>query len=78
MVTNFLEQAAKLKLTEQLPVSRDERLKIRLTQSQPRIEAGELGQLDWELVLSPQQHQVIEYQFTVEHPPTESVQGLGI
>lgn len=78
VITNFLEQAAKLKLTEQLPVSRDERLKVRLTQSQPRIEAGQLGQLDWELVLSPQQRQVIEYQFTIEHPPTESVQGLGI
>lgn len=77
-VTNFLEQTAKLKLTEQLPVSRDERLKVRLTQSQPRIEMGELGQLDWTLVLTPQQRQGIEYQFTIEHPPTETVQGLDI
>lgn len=77
-VTNFLEQTAKLKLTEQLPVSRDERLKVRLTQSQPRIEMGELGQLDWTLVLAPQQRQGIEYQFTIEHPPTETVQGLDI
>lgn len=77
-VTNFLEQTVKLKLTEQLPVSRDERLKVRLTQSQPRIEMGELGQLDWTLVLTPQQRQGIEYQFTIEHPPTETVQGLDI
>lgn len=78
VVTNFLEQAAKLQLTEQLPVSRDERLKVRLTQSQPRIECGELGQLDWTLALAPQQRQVIEYHFTVEYPPTETVQGLNI
>ncbi len=78
VITNFLEQPAQLKLTEQLPTSRDERLKVRLTHSQPRIEVGELGQLTWTLALSPQQQQVVEYHFTVEHPPTESIRGLGI
>lgn len=78
VVTNFLEQVAQLKLIEQLPISRDERLKVRLTQSQPKIESGELGQLEWTLTLTSQQPQVIEYQFTLEHPPTESVIGLDV
>lgn len=78
IVTNFLDQVVKLKLTEQLPLSRDERLKVRLTQSQPKTELGELGQLEWSLALDPQQRQVIEYHFTVEHPPSESVLGLDI
>jgi len=67
LVTNLRDQEATLQLTEQLPVSRNERIKIRLTRSSPQIELGELGKLEWVLSLKPKATQEITYQFTVEH-----------
>jgi hypothetical protein len=77
-VTNLLNQAANLKLTEQLPVSRNEQIKVRLTRSNPQIQLGEMGILEWDLVLGAQEQQELYYQFTVEHPPELTVLGLDI
>jgi hypothetical protein len=77
-VTNLLNQAANLKLTEQLPVSRNEQIKVRLIRSNPQIQLGEMGILEWDLVLGAQEQQEIYYQFTVEHPPEITVLGLDI
>lgn len=77
-VTNLLEREAKLKLTEQLPVSRNEQVKIRLNRSNPQIQLGEMGVLEWAIALSPQAQQEFTYQFTVEHPPEITVIGLDI
>lgn len=68
LVTNLREQEATLRLTEQLPVSRNERIKVRLTRSSPQIELGELGKLEWVLPLKPKAIQEVAYQFTIEHP----------
>ncbi|MEX0271417.1 mucoidy inhibitor MuiA family protein [Leptolyngbyaceae cyanobacterium UHCC 1019] len=67
-VTNLRDQDSILQLTEQLPVSRNERIKVRLTRSSPPIELGELGKLEWVLLLKPKATQEVTYQFTVEHP----------
>lgn len=67
LVTNLRDQEATLQLTEQLPVSRNERIKIRLTRSSPQIELGELGKLEWVLSLKPKATQEITYQFIVEY-----------
>jgi uncharacterized protein (TIGR02231 family) len=67
LVTNLRDQEATLQLTEQLPVSRNERIKVRLTRSNPQIELGELGKLEWLLLLKPKATQEMTYQFTVEH-----------
>lgn len=77
-VTNLLEREAKLKLTEQLPVSRNEQVKIRLNRSNPQIQLGEMGILEWAIALPPQAQQEFTYQFTVEHPPDITVIGLDI
>ncbi|KAF3888416.1 MULTISPECIES: mucoidy inhibitor MuiA family protein [Nostocales] len=78
IITNLLHQEILLKLTEQLPVSRNEQIKPRLTRSNPQIQLGEMGILEWVLTLAPEAKQEIYYQFTVEHPPELSVQGLDI
>ncbi|PZV16288.1 MAG: hypothetical protein DCF22_05685 [Leptolyngbya sp.] len=67
LVTNLRDQEATLQLIEQLPVSRNERIKIRLTRSSPSIELGELGKLEWRLPLQPKATQEVTYQFTVEY-----------
>ncbi|MCC5635762.1 mucoidy inhibitor MuiA family protein [Nostoc sp. CHAB 5844] len=77
-ITNLLNQEASLKITDQLPVSHNEQIKIRLTRIQPQIQLGEMGILEWELNVLPQERREIYYQFTVEHPPELTVVGLDI
>ncbi|OUL30141.1 hypothetical protein BV378_04600 [Nostoc sp. RF31YmG] len=77
-ITNLLNQETYLTLTEQLPVSRNEQIKVRLTRSNPQIQLGEMGILEWELTLSAQEKREIYYQFTVEYPPELTVIGLDI
>jgi uncharacterized protein (TIGR02231 family) len=78
VITNLREQQAELILTEQLPVSRNEQIKVRLTRSTPQIQVGEMGMLEWSLSLPPLSKQELYYQFTVEHPPELTVVGLDI
>ncbi|WP_016950888.1 mucoidy inhibitor MuiA family protein [Anabaena sp. PCC 7108] len=78
VITNLLNQEASLKLTEQLPVSRNEQIKVRLSRSQPQIQLSEIGILEWDIVLAAKEQQEVYYQFSVEHPPELTVLGLDI
>jgi uncharacterized protein (TIGR02231 family) len=78
VVNNLLNQEANLKLIEQLPVSRNEQIKVRLTRSNPQIQLGEMGILEWALTLSAEAKREINYQFTVEYPSNLKVIGLDI
>ncbi len=78
VITNLLNQEVSLKLTEQLPISRHEQIKVRFAQSNPQVPLGEMGILAWGLTLPPQEKQEIYYQFTVDHPPEFTVVGLDI
>ncbi|ALF53585.1 hypothetical protein ACX27_13260 [Nostoc piscinale CENA21] len=78
LITNLLNQETNLKITEQLPVSRNEQIKIRLTRIQPQIPLGEMGILEWELNVLPQERREIYYQFTLEHPPEVTIVGLDM
>ncbi len=77
-ISNLLDNEAKLQLIEQLPVSRNEQIKVRLNRANPQIKLGEMGTLEWNLILAIQDKQEIYYQFTVEHPPQLTVIGLNI
>ncbi|MDY6899065.1 MAG: mucoidy inhibitor MuiA family protein [Cyanobacteriota bacterium] len=77
-ISNLLETEAQLELIEQLPVSRNEQIKVRLNRTNPQIQLGEMGILQWNLTLKPQEKQEIYYQFTIEHPPQLTVKGLDI
>ena len=78
VVTNLMDRESSLKLTEQLPVSRSEQIKIRLVQAEPRIKLGEMGILEWQLNLAARTTQAIDYQFTLEYPPEIKIFGLDI
>ncbi|MBG1267849.1 mucoidy inhibitor MuiA family protein [Nostoc sp. WHI] len=78
IITNLLDKEVNLKLTEQLPVSRNEQIKVRLNRSNPQIQLGEMGILEWQLTLPPQERREIYYQFNVEYPPELMVIGLDI
>jgi uncharacterized protein (TIGR02231 family) len=76
IITNLLQKQVNLKVTEQLPVSRNEQIKVRLIRSNPQIQLGEMGILEWELTFAAQERREIYYQFNVEHPPELMVIGL--
>jgi uncharacterized protein (TIGR02231 family) len=78
IITNLLDKEVNLKVTEQLPVSRNEQIKVRLSRSNPQIQLSEMGILEWQLTLPPQEKRDIYYQFNVEHPPELMVVGLDI
>ncbi len=78
VITNLRELATDLTLTEQLPVSCSEQIKVRLTDSNPEIHNDEMGILKWSLILPPESKQELYYQFTVEHPLDLAVVGLDI
>ncbi len=78
IITNLLNQAANLQLTEQLPVSRSEHIQVHLIGNNPEIEKSKTGILSWVLTISAQEKQEIYYQFAVEHPPELTVVGLDI
>ncbi|MBD2507274.1 mucoidy inhibitor MuiA family protein [Nostoc muscorum FACHB-395] len=78
IITNLLDKEVNLKVTEQLPVSRNEQIKVRLSRSNPQIQLGEMGILEWQLTLPAQEQREIYYQFNVEHPPDLMVVGLDI
>ncbi|MEG4627809.1 mucoidy inhibitor MuiA family protein [Microcoleus sp. w1-18aA5] len=77
-VTNLQQVQVHLTLKEQLPVSRNEQIKVRSTLTNPKIVAGEMGLLEWIMSLPPQAKQELYYQFVVEHPPDLTVTGLDI
>ncbi|MBW4560658.1 MAG: mucoidy inhibitor MuiA family protein [Mojavia pulchra JT2-VF2] len=77
-ITNLLNQETHLELTEQLPVSRNEHIKVRLTRCNPQIQLGEMGILKWNLTIPAQETQELYYQFVVEHPPELTIIGLDI
>lgn len=77
-VTNLHQVQVHLTLKEQLPVSRNEQIKVRSTLTNPKIVAGEMGLLEWIMSLPPQAKQELYYQFVVEHPPELTVIGLDI
>ena len=72
-IANLQDVATSLTLKEQLPVSRDEKIKVRLTQTNPKIQLGEMGLLEWKIDLPPQHKREIYYQFVIEHPPDYSI-----
>ena len=78
IINNLQARESSLKLTEQLPVSRDENIKVRLVQTEPKIKLGEMGLLEWSLTLPEDGKQEISYQFTLEYPPEVDLYGLDI
>ncbi|MBH8575295.1 mucoidy inhibitor MuiA family protein [Nostocaceae cyanobacterium CENA369] len=78
VITNLLNQETNLTITEQLPVSRNEQIKVRLIRSNPQIQLGEMAILEWVLTIPPNEKREISYQFTLEYPPELTVIGLDI
>lgn len=79
-VENYKSKKIKVKLYEAIPISEDDRIKIKINEIslEPGVKDWEdrKGIWLWELELEPQQKQEIFYTFTVEHPRDMIVEGL--
>lgn len=75
-LNNTLNHPIDLTLIEQLPISRNDQIEVRLLQVDPAASRLELGKCEWQLSLQPQIPQTVFYQVQVEHPLDLSVSGL--
>ncbi len=77
LVGNNRPLPARLILRDQVPVSRHEGLKVRLTRASPQPdEHTDLGELRWELTIPPGETREVGFDMTVEHPAAQTVVGL--
>jgi uncharacterized protein (TIGR02231 family) len=66
-----------LTLYDQLPVPRNEEIRVRLDLADPKpTSQTELSQLIWELSLEPKEQHTIRFDFSVESPQTMKIIGL--
>jgi uncharacterized protein (TIGR02231 family) len=76
-LTNRSASAQRVVLLDRLPVSRHERVKLRVLDLRPQpTTRTRLEQLAWELQLAPEQQQRVEWRFVVEAPADVSLTGL--
>ncbi len=79
-VENYKGRAVKVKLYESMPVSQDERIKVKLGEvsEQPKEKDWEnrKGVWKWEFDLAPRGKKEIFYTYTVEYPRGIEVEGL--
>ncbi|MGD0335507.1 MAG: mucoidy inhibitor MuiA family protein [Candidatus Omnitrophota bacterium] len=79
-VENYKSKAINVKLFEAMPVSQDDRIKVRI--DKVSVEPTQKDWKDrkgvwlWELALQPQKKQEITYTFLVEHPRDLQIEGL--
>ena len=76
-VENLRDTAQVVVVRDQIPVPRDEQIKVKLEAADPKpTEQTELGQLEWKLTLDKGARRTIRFDFSVEHPRSMDVIGL--
>lgn len=76
-VQNLKPRAVKVSLQDQIPVSRSENIKVKLRSAAPEAQPGELGLLNWELVLQPNEKRTVRFDYGVEAPRETTIVGLS-
>jgi uncharacterized protein (TIGR02231 family) len=75
-VQNLKPRVVNLAVQDQIPVSRSENIKVKLRSSSPEATAGDLGLLNWELVLQPNEKRTLRFDYGVEAPRETTIMGL--
>ena len=64
-------------MRDQLPVSRDEQIKVKLEYAEPRLtEQTHLNQIEWQLTVAAGAKPVLSYEYSVEYLRSMDVVGL--
>jgi uncharacterized protein (TIGR02231 family) len=75
-IENLHHHPVTLELSERIPHSRSEKVRVKLVHTEPEIILGELGLLEWMLPLAPRHKMAVQYQFTIEHPEDVLIDGF--
>jgi uncharacterized protein (TIGR02231 family) len=76
-VENLRDGPQEVWVRDQIPVARDEQIRVRLETADPKpTEQSELNQLEWRLTLDKGAKRTIRYEFSVDHPRQMDVLGL--
>ncbi len=76
-IKNLRNRPEKVIVQDQLPVSGHEDIKVRAEEILPQPnKQTDLGILEWELALEPEQETKLTFAFVVEHPRSVNVTGL--
>ena len=74
---NMLPGRANLTLYDQIPVPRNEEIKVKLESADPRLtEQTELNQLIWSFSLEPKEKRTMRFDFSIESPQSMKIIGL--
>lgn len=74
---NMLPNRANLTLYDQIPVPRNEDIKVKLESADPRLtEQTELNQLIWSFSLEPKEKRTVRFDFSIDSPQTMKIIGL--
>ncbi len=66
----------RLTVLDQIPVSRNETIKVKLRETNPAPQTNEMGELRWELVLQPNSKSELRFEYSIEAPRDARVTGL--
>lgn len=76
-IESLLHHQAVLTLYDQIPVPTHEDIKVKLESADPRpAEQNKLNQLMWNLVLEPKETRTIDFEFSIDAPPSRELVGL--
>lgn len=74
---NARSQAITVIVRDQMPVSRDEQIKVKLETADPKpAEIDKLNVIEWRIALPAGGKHTLRFEFTVEHPQAMDVVGL--
>ncbi|MBI3242267.1 MAG: mucoidy inhibitor MuiA family protein [Chloroflexi bacterium] len=74
---NLRDAPQTILVRDQLPVPRDEQIKVKLESAEPKpTKHTDLNQLEWKLTLDKSAKQTLRFDFTVEYPRAMEVIGL--
>ena len=74
---NLRDAAQVIVVRDQIPVARDEQIKVKLEQADPKpTEQTELNLLDWKLTLDRGAKRTLRYEYSVEHPRAMDIVGI--
>ncbi|MFA9215312.1 MAG: DUF4139 domain-containing protein, partial [Candidatus Methylacidiphilales bacterium] len=74
-IKNTRKEAITLTIEDQIPVSTDKEIEVKLTDKGNATLEEATGKLTWKLDLAPEKSQIIKFSFEVKHPKDKQLTG---
>lgn len=74
-IKNTRKEAITLTIEDQIPVSTDKEIEVKLTDKGNATLDDATGKLSWKLDLAPEKSQTIKFSFEVKHPKNQQITG---